>query len=270
MGSKICYEYKDDLNWIRVLDLYPENHRYLHFEDSIQGAIDLRDHRLPVFEYICLMAYGARLLLDAPARILIGGLGSCGLLHAVASWWPDARIISVEYDSRIYELAKRFFRLSPHDKVLIGDLRACLEQRSMGSMDLVFVDCYSAVSIPPHLTTLEFARTLKDKLAPDGLLVCNLWSPACNELSGDQILTVLEVFGEVALVDSTEDQNIVLFARVNQNCDWPAFLELKGYPFPFRVVRLDEPQDWPHFMAASSVISDQNLHHFFEATELTF
>ncbi len=270
MGSKIRYEYKDDLNWIRVLDIYPENHRYLQFEDSIQGAIDLRDHRIPVFEYICLMAYGARLLIDEPARILIGGLGSCGLLHAVASWWPAARIISVEFDSRIYELGKRFFHLDPHDKVLIGDLRACLEQRHMGRLDLIFVDCYSAVSIPPHLTTCEFAKILKDKLTRDGLLVCNLWSPACNELSGDQILTLLEVFGEVALVDSCEDQNIVLFARQNRELDWPSFLELKGYPFPFRLVRLEEPRDWPHFMATSSVIQDDTLHHFFDATEVTF
>jgi len=269
-GSVVRYEFKDDFEWIRVIDSFPENHRYLHFEDSIQGAIDLSDHHLPVFEYIAVMAAAAHTLCGAPGKILIGGLGTCTLHHAVGRFWPAARQISVESNSRIYELAKRFFRLEPRAKVLIGDLRHRLNaNRKLRGFDLVLLDCYTATSIPPHLTSLEWVTLLAGTLAAEGVAIGNLWDPGCNDLCGDQIRTFLEVFGRVAVIDCRDENNLILCASANRR-DWPDMLVAKGLSYPVRVIDRDAPEAWPEFMSDARVIRDDNLADFFQAIGLVF
>ncbi len=264
-GSVVRYEYKDDFDWIRVVDVFPQTHRYLYFEESIQGAINLADHRLPVFEYIGLMASGARALLDSPSKVLLGGLGSCALLHAVARAWPRARTITVESDSRVYELAKQFFRLDPRAKVLIGDIRGRLEaSRKLNAFDLALMDCYNAHSIPPRLTSLEFMRILFGKISPGAVMVCNFWDATCNEICGDMLRTILEVFGEIALLDCQDEKNLVVFARKPPHTAWPSMHHFKGKPYPFQVVKLNEPGDWPEYMQESEIMRDENLGEFFD------
>jgi len=265
-GSVIRYEHKDDYEWIRIIDLYPENHRYLHFETSIQGAIDLRDHHQPVFEYIGLMDRAARDLCASPGKILIGGLGSCTLLHAVSKTWPGARTISIEHNSRVLELAKRFFRLEPRAKVLIGDLRHRLETgRKLRGFDLILIDCYTATSIPPHLTSIELIQLLRDTLSEDGVVVFNLWDKNCNELCGDQVRTLLEVFGEIALLECREDQNLVVSARRQKGRTWPEHLTYKGHEYPLTRLRTSAQEAWPAYVREARVVTDDNLGELFGA-----
>ena len=264
--SRMRYEYKDDFEWVRVIDNYPERHRVLHFEDSIQGAISLDDHRQPVIEYISIMAHGAHTLQNQAGKVLVGGLGGCGLLHAVSAMYGrNTKITSVEINPRIQEIGQRFFRLDPTVDVVVADLRTHLNKQESTAFDLVLIDCYSATSIPPHLTSLECQRLIHRRLAKGGLAVFNLWDASCNELWGDQLRTLLQAFGQVWLVDCCEDRNTVVFAAANPLPGAPKLFEIQGKCYPLHAFSLESPKKWPQEVATGTIIEDTNLAHTFGA-----
>ena len=263
-SSTIRFEYKDDYEWIRVIDIFPENYRYLYFENSVQGALNLTDHRLPVLEYIGIMARGARLVCPQPQRIVLGGLGSCALLHVLQPWWKHAHFTNIEVNPRVYEVAKRFFRLSSSAHVLIGDFREKLEARQMKPADLILVDCYSALTVPPHLVTLELMFLVHQKLSQDGYAVFNVWSPSCNRFCGEQIRTSLEAFGEIAVVMCREDENALVFAAKDPGVTWPEAIGFKGMAYPLLSVSRHDKRSWPEFMVESKVVDDRNVGRILE------
>lgn len=269
--SRIRFEFKDDYEHIRVIDTYPENHRSLHFEDSIQGVLDLSAHHEPVLEYVALMTLGARFFQTLPKNVLLGGLGSCSLLHALDFLWHrNAKIQTVELSAQVLSLARRFFRLRSRNQVFLGDLRAVLEEGEIGERyDLIMVDCYSAVTIPPHLTTIEFMELLHQRLDDEGACIFNLWSPACNELCGDQLRTMLEVFGRVGTISCREDQNLIAYVRKDPKGAWPGHLNWKNKRYDLRSIGLSDRQ-LPEFMEESDIITDDTISDFFQAVGMEF
>lgn len=253
--SKIRYEFRDEFQWIRVIDVMPQNHRYLHFEDSIQGVISLDDPVLPVLEYVRLMAEGARVLRPDPERALIGGLGSGALYHQLSWWWGNnATIISVESNPRVHEIAKRMFQIGEDVPVIIGDMRHELESMEDVPLDLVLMDCYTATSIAHHLTTLEFSRMLFERLTVGGCAIFNFWSPVSNQLCGDQIRTIIEVFGEAAVAVCGEDHNLIVFARKEARRPWSISLNLEKLPYPLTILSQRSRANWPGYMRGCGLI----------------
>ena len=66
--------------------------------------------------------------------------------------------------------------------VVVGGLSRRFVQASPDSYDVVVVDCYYADSVPFHLTTEEFFREVKSRMAPDGVLAYNV----IGSVSGEQ------------------------------------------------------------------------------------
>ncbi len=257
---KVRYEFCDDYEWIRVIDVFPQNHRYLHFEDSIQGAISLDDPARPVLEYVRVMAEAARTLRPAPRRVLIGGLGSGALQHQFSWWWGGkATLTSVESNPRVYEIAKRHFRIGEDVPVIVGDLRQVMEDLPPDSLDLVCMDCYTATSIAHHLTTREFLSLMFGRLNSEGCAVFNFWSPASNQLCGDQIRTILAVFGEAGIAACGEDRNLIVLARKGATHPWPSALRVEGVPYPLRIVSRRSRSNWPSYMRGGGLIRDDNF-----------
>lgn len=269
--SQIRFEYRDDYEWIRVIDVYPEEHRHLHFENSIQGVMSLDNHASPVLEYINIMAYGVRALFPQPKKVYLGGLGTCSLHHTLTHWWrSQTQIMTWENNERVLELAQKFFRLEPAAKVAIGDFRQKLQGRRVKEADLIFVDCYSAESVPAHLTTVEFMQELSDKLTPGGAAIFNIWSPSCNEFCGYQLKTILEVFPEIAAVMCRKDDNVIVFAQKKLRNDWPEALVIKDIEYPLLTISRDDPDSWPDFMADVEIIRDDNVYELFAVVGLDF
>ena len=268
-SSVVRHEYKDDFHWIRVVDEYPEKVRYLHFEDSIQGAIYLGDHHLPVFEYVGLMAKLAPLGHSQPGTILMGGLGSGGLLHALRRrFGKTVPITTVECNPLVYQLTKQFFRVDPSEEVVLDDIRSWMEQSDRKTWDLIFLDCYNAYSIPPHLTSVEFWELVFTNLSDEGAVVANFWSPTCNELCGDQVRTVLEVFDAVGMITCHEDQNLVLLGSKKKSNDPARELSFKQRPYDFQKLFPQDSGQWPSMVRNGRVMTDANLNKFFDAIGL--
>ena len=260
---RVLFDERRGEDWIRVVDLFPEQHRYLHFEHSIQGVMSLVDHCAPVLEYVGVLCTGARLLKPEPSRVLIGGLGSCTTLHAFNAYWKHrACIRSIESSPLVLELARRFFRLDQRDDVILGDFRSTLEDEIDRPQDLIVIDCYSSQFVPPHLLTLEFMDLLYQSLDADGIAVFNIWSPGCNRICGAQIRTLLEVFEEVAIAACREDDNFIVFASRRRRPDWPVKIHFKGLVYRLDVLSLRFRGYWPDYMKDAGLIGDRNMLDF--------
>lgn len=209
------YEYEDDYERIRIEDDPAQNRRLLLFEDSIQGILQLDQPHKPVLEYLQFMALALKQWFDRhqPNNLLLGGVGIAAVHHVVDHLFPNISQTGVDVNPRVLELAKSWFSLPQSVTLVEDDFRIAMLEYSQ--RDIIVVDCYTAISIPPQLITKEFKSSVKQALAPRGLALFNLWNGQDHELFFSQLKTLIEVFGKVALRACEADGNILAMA----SCD---------------------------------------------------
>ncbi len=118
------------------------------------------------------------------ARTLVIGLGGGSVVKRMWRDYPAMRIDAVEIDPEIVEVAHRFFAL-PKDKrirVFVGDGREFVDQTPK-TYDIVIVDAFDEDRVPRRLTTEEFMRAARDRLAPDGVVAYNFIGAPKGDLS---------------------------------------------------------------------------------------
>lgn len=96
----------------------------------------------------------------------------------VRSVMPEARVEVVEIDPVIVDVARRFFGFRTDSRMVVhtADGRALIEASPTGSYDLIVLDAFSDDAIPYSLTTRQFLEAVRSRLAPDGIVVSNVWS----------------------------------------------------------------------------------------------
>ena len=136
--------------------------------------------------------------LEHPKDFLFVGLGMGGMPAFLRVVKPDARIDVVEIDPAVIETAKVWFGFTEDErlKVSAGDGREYIKNASR-KYDVVFLDAYRDLSVPGHLTTLEFMREVRAVLNPGGVVVSNLWGSVVNPLFGACVKTLQEAFPEL-------------------------------------------------------------------------
>jgi spermidine synthase len=173
--------YRADSQYHRITVTEADNVRHLRFDASNQSAIDLSDGFTSVIKYPNYLDLALAAKPDAK-RVLVLGLGGGAITKR---WWrdyPDMTIDSVEIDSAVIDVSRRYFGL-PDDarlRVFNQDARRFV-QNSTDTYDIIIVDAYYSDSLPSHLTTQEFLGEIKKRLAPDGVMAYNL----IGAVSGD-------------------------------------------------------------------------------------
>jgi spermidine synthase len=142
-------------------------------------------------------------------------MGAGGSIRMTRLTAPDIEIDAVEIDPLVVEAADRFFglRAEPNRlRIHVADARPWLA-RSRASYDLIHVDLYhGGPYVPFYLVTEEFFRLVRARLAPDGLLMMNVYDlGAEREILSATVATLRRVYPSV-LVLSRADQNHILFA----------------------------------------------------------
>jgi hypothetical protein len=80
---------------------------------------------------------------------------------------------------------------------------------------VIAVDAYRPPYIPPHLTTVEFFRIVRDHLAPDGVLTINVARlPDDRRLIDGLTATLQEVFPSVFVADVPYSMNSIVYATM--------------------------------------------------------
>ena len=213
--SRVIHEIQSKYQHITVQDT-ANGYRQLIFDGNlgwtgaIQSEMSLSDH------YMLTLAYARYIMAALPlveksGRILILGLGGASMQRYLHRLLPDAQIETAELDPDILKIAAShfFFIEDKRQMVHLGDGRAFIEN-SKEKYDIIFLDAYSATSIPYALSTREFIMAAKEHLSPGGIVCANLWYTAPEYL--DMLKTYSDVFPEIHLLDCIGSGNAILMA----------------------------------------------------------
>jgi spermidine synthase len=141
-------------------------------------------------------------LVERPQRVLIVGLGGGSIPSMFRKHLPNLQIDTVELDPEVVRVAKQYFgfREDALMRAYVDDGRKFIEQRK-NLYDVIFLDAFSADSIPYSLTTREFLTAVRRALKPRGVVVGNIWSRGSNWMYDSMVRTYQEVFDDVYVVD---------------------------------------------------------------------
>ena len=146
-------------------------------------------------------------------RMLVLGLGGGSAAGYLQRRVPNLRIDSVDVDPVVPEVAKRYLRFAPRpgDRVIIADARGFL-RGSDERWDLIFSDTYIGLSVPFHLTTVQFLDEVKGHLTPDGVFMLNLAAGLGDPFSQAMYNTVRDRFQSAYLFRVRGAANVVVLA----------------------------------------------------------
>ena len=190
---------------VRVLFLDADAHSM----EGLDGQqLDIYPEIYPIFSVINKNIHSA---------LLLGG-GSYALSKNIADFYKGADVTTVEIDPKVQQAAEDYFRLKEYPvRAKISDGRVFLQQTDK-KYDLIFSDVYnSLISIPWHMTTIEFDRLVKSRLNPDGIYAINIIASLEGtdaRLFQSMAKTFGAVFGEYYVFaygkDARQPQNIIL------------------------------------------------------------
>jgi spermidine synthase len=148
----------------------------------------------------------------APRRVAILGNAAGTTSRAYEEFFPATRVDGVEIDSELSEIGRKYFDMNnPRLHLYHEDARPFL-RRIDARYDVISVDAYRQPYIPFYLTTEEFFETVRDRLAPGGVLIVNVGHPeGQDELEKVLTATIGEVLPHV-MRDPVEDTNTLLVA----------------------------------------------------------
>ena len=177
-GARLLEERETSQQYARVIEL-PDGERRLELNEG-QGfhSVWRRDSVLTDNVWDGYLSAPVSVLGRAPRSVAILGNGAGTTVRAYGALFPETRIDAVEIDGQLTELGRRWFGLRDRPGLLLhtDDARPFL-RRSDQRWEAIFVDAYRQPYIPFYLTTREFFRLVRDRLAPGGVVVVNAGHP---------------------------------------------------------------------------------------------
>ncbi|MCB9535471.1 MAG: fused MFS/spermidine synthase [Myxococcales bacterium] len=204
-----------------------DGYRCFCFADNPGLAQGARHLERPLdfrFEYLGLMT-AALAAHPRPRRVLSLGLGAGALPRLVRAIDPAIESDTVEIDAGVVAVARAYFDFRPDETMRLHTADArdfCVAHADGRGWDVVFVDCYDAQSVPPHLADRRFLRTVARAAGPDAVVAVNLvhTHPVFPEL----VRGWRAVLAEAWLIHARRKTNRVLFGPVSARTDTAAML----------------------------------------------
>lgn len=126
-----------------------------------------------------------------------------------------------EIDPAVIALARQYFELdSLNADIKAQDGRIFIAQHQ-DDIDILVLDAYHQLYIPPHLTSLEFFQLAKSKLSANGSVVININSLfETSDIYERIVRTMQEVFGYVSVLSVGQGRYNYLIIGSNGNVDF--------------------------------------------------
>lgn len=205
----LVYERVTPYQTLQVLDR--GGARYLESDRVRQAAVDLAtgEPALPYPRY----AAAALALRPEMDRMLVLGLGGGSVGMYLRRRLPGLAVDYVEIDPAVPEIARRHLRFEegPRDRVHVADARRFL-RGSAERWDLIYCDTYIGLSVPFHLTTVQFLDEVKRHLEPDGVFGLNLAAGLQDAFSRAIYRTVRERFASAYVFGVAGRSNVLVLA----------------------------------------------------------
>jgi spermidine synthase len=175
--------------------------RLLILDRGHNSYVDLEDPLHLEFRYLEAMVDVVDV--EAPAGPLdvvsIGG-GGFTLPRYLGASRPGSEQKVLEIDSRLVDIARADLGFRDEAVVIVDDARRSLTEVPVDSIDLVVGDAFSGLSVPWHLTTVEFVEAIADRLRVDGIYTVNVIDYPDAPFARAAVATLGEVFEHVAVV----------------------------------------------------------------------
>jgi len=152
---------------------------------------------------------------DRVTSVALIGLAGGTMARQFTEVYGPLPIDGVEIDPAIARVGREYFGMNqPNLNVIVADGRYYLAH-SDRRYTVIGVDAYRLPYIPPHLTTVEFFRQVRDHLTADGVVVINVGhTPQDYRLVEAMLATMLEVFPSAHVIDVPNSYNAVVVATV--------------------------------------------------------
>jgi spermidine synthase len=183
-----------------VVDPDRPSGRLLILDRGHNSYVDLDDPTHLEFRYIRVMVDVIDTELPGgPLSVLsIGGGGFTfpGYLEATR---PGTNHVVLEIDSSLVDIGRTDLGFHDEAEVVADDARRSIDDVPPRSVDVVIGDAFTGLTVPWHLTTVEFVETVGEKLAPGGLYTINVIDRPEARFARAEVATLEEVFDHVAV-----------------------------------------------------------------------
>ncbi len=152
---------------------------------------------------------------DRVESVALIGLAGGTIARQFTQVYGPLPIDGVEIDPKIVRVGREFLGMNqPNLNVIVADGRYALT-RSSRRYTVVGIDAYRLPYIPPHLTTVEFFRQVRDHLTADGVAVINVGRAGDDyRLVEAMLATLLRVFPSAHVIRVPDSFNSVVVATV--------------------------------------------------------
>ena len=195
-----------------------EDARILALDNLVHSYVSTTDvtHLIYDYETIYAAIVGRTAAFSQPLRSLFIGGGGFVFPRYMEAVYPVAGIDVAEIDPAVKLAANRALYLPPDDETKITtytmDARNLVEDllrdNAEGSYDFIFGDAFNDLSVPYHLTTLEFTAKLRKLLKPGGIYMINIidiYAEGLGRFLGSFVGTSIHNFAYVYVFSSSDD-----------------------------------------------------------------
>jgi spermidine synthase len=160
------------------------------------------------------------------SRFLGLGLGGGSVGTYLGRRLPELAIHYVDIDPAVPDIARRFMGFHPdgRTRVTVADARGFLHG-SQETWDFILCDTYIGLSVPFHLTTVQFLDEVRRHLAPHGVFVLNLAAGLADPFSRAMYRTVRERFATTYVVDVRHASNVLVIATDDERLSFADLAE---------------------------------------------
>jgi spermidine synthase len=180
--STVIYETESQYQHIEVRDIERSGYteRQLVMDGLVHNRYDPSDRDRLLYDYEKIFAGVTQWYYERNDRQPLSAVTLGGGAMLFPDWMTRHLSLErnevVEIDPEVIEVAYEYFDVPRSDEMQVytADARGYINAvRDERSYDIVYTDAFSSYSIPSHLTTREFFRTLEQTMEPNGLLVAN-------------------------------------------------------------------------------------------------
>jgi predicted membrane-bound spermidine synthase len=181
----------------------------IHSYTDLEDPLHLEYEYIKLYEELLTRHLRTR---ESFSALFIGG-GGYTFPRYLEARFPEAKIDVVEIDPEVTRVAEKYLGLSREGRIRTYNQDArwfAMNCREAGQYDFIFGDAFNDLTIPYHLTTVEFSALMSKLLKPDGLLLANIIDSFKKGLFLPSYIRTLEkVFGEgkVHLVTTNSEYN---------------------------------------------------------------
>jgi len=197
--------------------------RFMTGDGTIQSAVDTETGK-PWLAYP-LQAPTALLIQPEMDRMLVLGMGAGSVGFAMRQQLPELQIDYVDIDPAMPELSIEYmyFKKDERSHIHIDDARRFLQNHGE-TWDYIYADTYIGLSVPFHLTTVEFFKEIRAHLAPGGVFGLNLAAGLDHPFVRAIIRSASETFKNVTIFGIHGWNNQLVLAT-----DSPVSMSRKDY-----------------------------------------